>query len=214
MTKLIESRESSNYHRCGRTDKGVSAFSQVISITVRSRLPNKETGDVDTQVLDENHQEEINYAQTLNRVLPLDIRVLAWSPAQEGFSARFDCTARTYKYFFPRANLNLDAMNEAAQHLVGEKDYRNLCKMDIGNGVVHFKRRILAVSLKQMERDHEDSSPSGYEMCVATIDGVAFLWHQIRAIMTVLLLVGEGKEEPDIVLKLLDVEAVKRSGRN
>lgn len=26
---LIEARETSNYHRCGRTDKGVSAFSQV-----------------------------------------------------------------------------------------------------------------------------------------------------------------------------------------
>lgn len=29
-TKLIEDRQSSNYHRCGRTDKGVSAFSQVL----------------------------------------------------------------------------------------------------------------------------------------------------------------------------------------
>lgn len=28
-TRLIESRETSNYHRCGRTDKGVSAFGQV-----------------------------------------------------------------------------------------------------------------------------------------------------------------------------------------
>lgn len=28
-TRLIESRQSSNYHRCGRTDKGVSALSQV-----------------------------------------------------------------------------------------------------------------------------------------------------------------------------------------
>lgn len=27
---LIESRQTSNYHRCGRTDKGVSSFSQVI----------------------------------------------------------------------------------------------------------------------------------------------------------------------------------------
>lgn len=26
---LIESRETSQYHRCGRTDKGVSAFGQV-----------------------------------------------------------------------------------------------------------------------------------------------------------------------------------------
>ncbi len=36
MTKLIESRESSNYNRCGRTDVGVSAFSQIVSLDVRS----------------------------------------------------------------------------------------------------------------------------------------------------------------------------------
>ncbi len=29
-TKLIQDRQTSNYHRCGRTDKGVSAFSQVL----------------------------------------------------------------------------------------------------------------------------------------------------------------------------------------
>lgn len=32
-TQLIQDRQSSNYHRCGRTDKGVSAFSQVSSET-------------------------------------------------------------------------------------------------------------------------------------------------------------------------------------
>lgn len=31
-TRLIQERQSSNYHRCGRTDKGVSAFSQVSSL--------------------------------------------------------------------------------------------------------------------------------------------------------------------------------------
>jgi tRNA pseudouridine38/39 synthase len=36
MTKLIESRETSNYNRCGRTDIGVSAFSQIASLDVRS----------------------------------------------------------------------------------------------------------------------------------------------------------------------------------
>lgn len=30
-TRLIQERQTSNYHRCGRTDKGVSAFSQVSS---------------------------------------------------------------------------------------------------------------------------------------------------------------------------------------
>jgi tRNA pseudouridine38/39 synthase len=28
-TRLVENRETSNYHRCGRTDKGVSSFGQV-----------------------------------------------------------------------------------------------------------------------------------------------------------------------------------------
>ena len=32
-TRLIENRQTSNYHRCGRTDKGVSAFGQVSFIT-------------------------------------------------------------------------------------------------------------------------------------------------------------------------------------
>ena len=35
-TRLIQDRQSSNYHRCGRTDKGVSAFSQVSSQRRRS----------------------------------------------------------------------------------------------------------------------------------------------------------------------------------
>ena len=31
-------RETSNYHRCGRTDKGVSALGQVVSIDLRTNL--------------------------------------------------------------------------------------------------------------------------------------------------------------------------------
>lgn len=34
-TRLIESRQTSNYHRCGRTDKGVSAFGQVRTPTLQ-----------------------------------------------------------------------------------------------------------------------------------------------------------------------------------
>lgn len=35
-TCLIQSRETSNYHRCGRTDKGVSAFSQVVLVAYQN----------------------------------------------------------------------------------------------------------------------------------------------------------------------------------
>ena len=35
-------------------------------------------------------------------------------------------------------------------------------------------------------------------MYVATLQGNAFLWHQIRCIMAVLMLVGQGKEQPTV----------------
>lgn len=237
-TRLIKSRETSNYHRCGRTDKGVSAFDQVISITLRSKLrkgmgvlgPSQEetfsTTNEATQHQEEQDEEEegeeIDYIQLLNRVLPQEIRALAWCPVPSGFSARFDCRQRTYKYFFPRGNLDLQAMNKAGQHLIGEHDFRNLCKMDVANGVVNFRRRIMAVTVTTMDEDSDGGVDGvdgvdevtgwsdGYEMCVATIEGQAFLWHQVRAVMAVLFLVGQGKEQPDVVAELLDVEAHPR----
>lgn len=36
--------------------------------------------------------------------------------------------------------------------------------------------------------------------------GSSYLWHQVRCIMAILMLVGEEKEKPDIVTTLLDVE--------
>lgn len=96
-TKLIKDRASSNYHRCGRTDKGVSSLGQVISIDVRSSLKGNDSND-----------KEIDYCKILNRVLPNNIQCLAWSPVDKNFSARFDCISRTYRYYFPKGNLNID----------------------------------------------------------------------------------------------------------
>ena len=42
-------------------------------------------------------------------------------------------------------------MANGARRLVGDNDYRNLCKMDVANGVVKFKRTILSVDLKLCE---------------------------------------------------------------
>lgn len=37
-TRLVVNRQTSNYHRCGRTDKGVSAFGQVRLIYTKTRM--------------------------------------------------------------------------------------------------------------------------------------------------------------------------------
>ena len=38
-----------------------------------------------------------------------------------------------------------------------------------------------------------------------TISGKAFLWHQVRCIVAILFRIGAGKERPDVIQKLLDV---------
>jgi len=35
-------------------------------------------------------------------------------------------------------------------------------------------------------------------MCELTVTGKAFLWHQIRCIVSVLLFVGHGREHPEV----------------
>ena len=123
---------------------------------------------------------EIDYCKILNANLPPNIQILAWAPCPKpDFSARFDCTSRTYKYYFPRGDLDLVKLNEAGQHLLGEHDYRNFCKMDVANGVVNYKRRITRVEASAIKIQNS-SEPSPFDMCCLTIVGRAFLWHQIR----------------------------------
>nr|XP_023012293.1 tRNA pseudouridine(38/39) synthase [Leptinotarsa decemlineata] len=192
-TRLIKDRQSSNYHRCGRTDKGVSSFGQVISIDVRSALP-KGADDL---------TKEINYCKILNKVLPSSIQCVAWSPVDESFSARFDCKTRSYKYYFPKGSLDIERMKVASEKLLGVHDFRNLCKMDVGNGVTEFTRNILKISIEKRSKDDLEND---YTIYVINIKAKAFLWHQIRCIMGILFLIGQRKEEPDVIDELLNVE--------
>ncbi|XP_011486512.1 tRNA pseudouridine(38/39) synthase isoform X2 [Oryzias latipes] len=209
-TRLIQDRQSSNYHRCGRTDKGVSAFSQVITIDLRSTqfcgglgvtVPEK----VDPSIKSKAASSELPYVKMLNRVLPQDIRILDCAPVAEGFSARFDCQSRTYRYYFPRGSLDVALMEDAAKRYEGTHDFRNLCKMDVGNGVLQFERTILSATIRPMW-SQQASSMDQYSLFVFEVKGLAFLYHQVRCMMAVLLLIGQKLEDPQIISQLLDVE--------
>ncbi|XP_061448321.1 tRNA pseudouridine(38/39) synthase isoform X2 [Rhineura floridana] len=208
-TRLVDSRQTSNYHRCGRTDKGVSAFGQVISLDLRSNLsedkavnkPEGTTKDVATDT-----PEEILYTHILNQVLPPDIRILAWAPVDPSFSARFSCLKRTYRYFFPHADLDVALMNTAAQKFVGTHDFRNLCKMDVANGVTNFQRTVLTAEVKCVNREEEMEQHNPFQMYQFEVTGQAFLYHQVRCMMAILFLIGQRMEKPEIIDKLLDIE--------
>jgi tRNA pseudouridine38/39 synthase len=52
-----------------------------------------------------------------------------------------------------RGDLDIEMMRNAGKRLIGEKDYRNFCKMDVSNGVVVFFRRINNVTVNVLENE-------------------------------------------------------------
>ncbi|KAJ4125474.1 pseudouridine synthase deg1 [Fusarium equiseti] len=202
--------ECCEYSKCGRTDKGVSAFGQVIGLRVRSNrpLPKKrrrlsEAGEA--MVIDDHSAEnaedeeaeeetssfdpikdELQYPRLLNRVLPPDIRVLAWCPSPPlDFSARFSCRERQYRYFFtqpaftpePSAGgarngwLDIEAMREAAKRYEGEHDFRNFCKIDPGKQITNFVRTIYETDIEEV-RDVSSALPYLYGSQFAPAEGL------------------------------------------
>ncbi|KAK5715888.1 pseudouridine synthase deg1 [Elasticomyces elasticus] len=219
------------YSKCGRTDRGVSAFGQVIGIKVRSSKPKgnailngasiahsaeNEEGVVasdETSADDESVAvptwdpvlDELPYIQLLNRVLPTDIRVLAWCPnLPPDFSARFNCKERRYRYFFTNpAYATVPGSEAAANKLEGLHDFRNLCKIDASKQITNFERRIFHAGVHQYKREDVKDSP---ELYYFEVRGSAFLWHQVRHMVAIVFLVGQGYEQPEIVDHLLDIE--------
>lgn len=180
----------------------------MISLDLRSHFP--KARDSENFILKDEVNDaakEIRYTHILNRVLPPDIRVLAWAAAEPSFSARFSCLERTYRYFFPHADLDLVTMNCAAQKYVGTHDFRNLCKMDVANGVVNFQRTILSAQVQLVGQSlAEERREEPFQLCQFEVSGQAFLYHQVRCMMAILFLIGQGMEKPEIIDELLNIE--------
>ncbi|MGB0823899.1 MAG: tRNA pseudouridine(38-40) synthase TruA, partial [Alphaproteobacteria bacterium] len=115
--------ETLTVHASGRTDAGVHALGQVIHV------------DIDGDRFDANRIRE-----ALNGCLrPHPIAALEVIEVDDAFHARFECTGRAYRYiivnrrpglalerdraWLVRSPLDADAMNEAAQALVGHHDF-------------------------------------------------------------------------------------------
>lgn len=221
-TRLIEERKSSCYSRCGRTDKGVSALGQLVAFNLRSSIPKRISDssipkhpcdavleDSPPAASSSEPQEstpaakefyEMDYCNMINNALPPDIRVLGWTEVADGFSARFSATYRTYRYFFVKKDLDILAMQKAASFLIGNHDFRNLCKMDVAN-VANFCREIYSATIECFIENTTVPSQSVWKF---EVKGVAFLWHMVRCIVAVLFMVGENGEHPEIMKQLLD----------
>jgi len=117
----------------GRTDTGVHALANVVSLDVRGGPPPERA------------------AEALNTLLPEDVAVVAAEGAAPSFHARFSARSRSYRYrvwqrrerspFEHRRSLShprpldLDRLNEAAALLVGEHDFRAFTPTDTQHDV-------------------------------------------------------------------------------
>ncbi|CAH6718343.1 tRNA pseudouridine(38/39) synthase [[Candida] jaroonii] len=191
--RLISEADPSccKFSRCGRTDKGVSAMNQVISLNVRSNLSLEEQQDK------VNDNKELPYITILNSLLPSDIRITALSlrPPVD-FDARFSCKYRHYRYLINKEGLDIDLMNEAAAKYVGIHDFRNFCKLDGSKQITNYNREVYSSKIIE----HDD------DFYIFDLKGSAFLWHQVRCMVAILFTVGQKLEAPTLVDDLLNVE--------
>jgi tRNA pseudouridine38-40 synthase len=105
----------------GRTDAGVHALANIVSVDVEGGPPPERA------------------VAAINARLPRDVAVSRAEPAPDNFHARYDARSRTYRYrvwrrrersalearralFYPRP-FDLAALNENAQSLIGEHDF-------------------------------------------------------------------------------------------
>lgn len=193
---------------CGRTDAGVHSRSQYVSMPYVFEGEAGLSGD--------------KLRRSLNAVLPEDIRVLEALSAREGFSARFDCRSRWYRYRMSvgptqplfagryvwwirrQEPLDLEAMGLASRSFLGEHDYKSFCKTAsaIDKPTCRYVERV--------EFGREDLF--GEEVQYIDVVGNAFLHSMVRTMVGTLVEVGEGRRKPEWVAKVLEAKDRRAAG--
>ncbi|MFF4538989.1 tRNA pseudouridine(38-40) synthase TruA [Streptomyces aureus] len=176
----------------GRTDAGVHARGQVAHVDLPGELWAE-------------HREKL--LKRLAGRLPKDVRVWSLTEAPAGFNARFSAIWRRYAYrvtdepggvdpllrshvLWHDWPLDVDAMNEAARHLLGEHDFAAYCKKREGATTIRTLQQLSLVR-------GEDG------VITATVRADAFCHNMVRSLIGALLFVGDGHRGPDWPGKVL-----------
>jgi len=161
----------------GRTDTGVHALANVVSVDVEGGPPADRA------------------AEALNTALPADVAVLRSDEAPDTFDARFDALARSYRYrvwrrrersaleanralWWPRP-FDVAAADASAQVLLGEHDFRAFTPTET-------RHQVFVRVVKQVRWVELDDDVVAFEI---TAD--SFLRHMVRTVVGTML---EGRE--------------------
>lgn len=131
----------------------------------------------------------------LNGILPDSIAIFDIYPVTDDAHARFSAVRRTYEYHIVdhkdpflcqqatrvRPGLDFDAMNEAAQLLIGKQDFASFCRTNTD------------VKTTICDLTHAEWKQLGNGHAVFTIAADRFLRNMVRAVVGTLFEVGRGK---------------------
>ncbi len=185
----------------GRTDAGVHALAQVVSLETDSKLS--------TDVL----------RRALCAELPEDVAVLAVEEAAEGFHAIRDATAKRYRYeiddgpvrdVFRRqytwqhpGRLNAEAMHVAGQALVGKHDFASF--QSSGSDRATTVRTVSELFVRRGEGE-------GADRITTEVAADGFLYNMVRAIVGTLVEVGRGAQGESWPAEVLAASDRRRAG--
>lgn len=178
----------------GRTDAGVSALGQCVSIPVME------------DELQSRSSERLSRA--LMALTPDDISIRGVYRAPAMFSARFDALGRMYCYriacgnarpvmawdhaWWYRGSLDIAAMDDAAQLFVGEHDFRSFCKATSAKLLDENGRSTSRyVESVQVSAGEE----AGESLVFVRVSGNAFLHNMVRIMVGSLVEVGRGHRD-------------------
>ena len=173
----------------GRTDAGVHARCQVVSLETGSRIP------IDRVPV------------AMNSILPADIRVLAAEEAAAGFHARKDVCWKEYEYIVQytpapdpfsshyvwqlQEKPAVEPMNEAARFLVGTHDFKGFRS----SGSVEYSP-IKTIYYSVWE-------PQGENRFIYRIGGSGFVYHMVRNLVWSMIRIGLGRKKPETIVQEL-----------
>ncbi len=199
-------REQVRVHVAGRTDAGVHAAAQTVHADISEDAWERQPGRSDrtpSQAM----------LQRLAAVLPRDIAVHAVSVPPDGFDARFSALARRYRYRISddltgrdplrrdvhqhRRRLDAEAMNTAAQTLVGEHDFLSFCRPREDATTI---RTLHAITWRRMP---DDPALADAGLVVADVEADAFCHHMVRSIVGASVAVGESRADADWMAALI-----------
>ena len=197
----------------GRTDTGVNAINYIAHFD----LPHGAAYEA----------EQLCYK--LNAMLPREIAIHEVCEVSEEFHARFDAKSREYCYFIHfrkdpfaekfsyrmRYPLDIEAMNKAAEYLLGEHDFK--CFEKVGGNNTTSICTITQAAWTTYRPTHAELMRASYaegDYIVFRIKANRFLRNMVRAIVGSLIEVGRGKKEPSWIRELISSGSRSDAGQS